>query len=272
MTESGLYNQIAVITGGSRGIGRPAAILLAHNGAAVVAAARSIAEIEETARIIQAQGGQAAAVPVDISEWQQTRQLAQETRRRFGPADILVVNAGTVQPLAMTWETEPAEWAGSISVNLIGAYYTVRAFLPEMVERRQGTIILVSSGAALHPFLGAGAYAAAKAGMNHFAHNLIAELAERDIPLQVYILQPGVVDTEMQGEIRSTTPAEFPAVERFRGYSETGVLRPPEEPAQVIYWLASGRAPDLTGQVISIDDPEIRKRVSRDLGVQLKGR
>ncbi len=272
MVQQKLHNHTAVITGGGRGIGRAAAILLAQKGAAVVVAARSTNEIEETAHIIQEQGGQAAAVPVDVSEWQQTQHLAQETESRFGPADILVVNAGTVQPLGMTWETPPEEWAGNITVNLTGAYFTLRAFLPQMVARRRGIIILVSSGAADRPFLGAGAYAAAKAGMNHFARNLVAELAEQDIPLQVYILSPGVVDTEMQVSLRATTPAEFPAVDRFRKYQESGVLRSPEEPAQVIYWLASGHAPDLTGQIVSLDDRKIRKRVVGDLGVQLQGR
>jgi len=272
MDQTHLQSQVAVITGGGRGIGRAAAVLLAQQGAAVVAAARSAREIEETASIIRDQGGKAAAVPADVANWSQAQRLAQETRHAFGPADILVVNAGTVQPLGLTWETPPEEWADNIDVNLVGAYYTVRAFLPEMVARRSGTIIMISTGAAVNPFLGAGAYASAKAGMNHFARNLAAELAEQDIPVRVFIFQPGVVDTRMQESLRETTRDEFPAVERFRAYHEKGVLREPEEPAKVIYWLATPYASDLTGQVVSIDDPNIRRRVAQDLGIQLPGR
>ncbi len=272
MAQSNLNGQVAVITGGGRGIGRAAAVLLAEKGAAVVTAARSAGEIEETARIIQGRGGQSAAVPTNVAEWQQAQRLSQETERAFGPADVLVVNAGVVQPFGMTWDTVPEEWANNINVNLIGAYYTVRAFLPAMVARAKGTIILVSSGAANHPFLGLGAYASAKAGLNHFARNLSAELAEQKIPLRVYILQPGVVDTRMQATMRGTTAEEFPAVERFREYHTGGVLRAPEEPAKLIYWLAASFAADLTGQIISIDDPVIRKRVAEDLGAELTGR
>ncbi len=272
MVQPSLFNQVAVVTGASRGIGRETALLLAQKGAAVVAAAQSSREIEDVADQIRQAGGRAAQVPTDVSQWEQAQHLAHETQRLFGATDILVVNAGVLAPFGMTWETSPEDWARNVDINLIGGFYTVRAFLPAMVERRHGIIILVSSGAALHPFLGAGAYASSKAELNHFGRNLSAELAEQSIPLRVYILQPGVVNTPMQASIRSTTQQEFPAVERFRVFYESGLLRSPREPAELIFWLTTPAAADLDGQVVSIDDPEIRRRVFEDLGLQLKGR
>lgn len=273
MQHSKSGQRVAVITGGGRGIGRAAALLLASKGFAVVAAARTPEEVEETARQIQEQGGQAAAVVADVSSWPQTQRLAQEAESRFGPVDALVVNAGVVGPFGMSWEADPEDWARNIQINLTGAYLTVRAFLPTMVQRRKGAIILISSGAATRPISGLSAYSSAKAGLEHFMNNLWAELTEKEIPLQIFSFRPGVVDTAMQANMRQTPATSFPSAPHYRTYYETGRLRSPEEPAQVIYWLTTPGAASLSGQVISIDDAQIRKQVAADLGVEpLRGR
>ena len=265
--EARLDDQVAVVTGGGRGIGRAAAILLARAGAAVCVTARTAEEIERTAQLIRGEGGRALAMPADVSEWAAVERLAAAVGQDLGPVDILVANAGVIDPVGDTWEVRPEDWADNVGVNLTGVFYAIRAFLPTMVARRGGVVILVSSGAARHPVPGWSAYCAAKAGVDHLARTLAAEVDQRDLPIRVHAMVPGVVDTSMQERVRGVSRARFASVDRYRAYHERGVLRPPEEPGAVIWWLATPMASDLHGQVVNIDSAAVRSRVADDLGV-----
>jgi NAD(P)-dependent dehydrogenase (short-subunit alcohol dehydrogenase family) len=266
-----LHGQVAVVTGAGRGIGRATAVTLAQAGADLSVAARTAADIEETARQVREQGSSALVVPADVSDWSAMQELEEKTFESLGPTDIVVVNAGTMQPVGETWEVSPSSWAESLRINLIGAFFTVRAFLPRMIGQRSGVIILVSSGAAGHPVPGWSAYCAAKAGLDHFARNVAAELDERNLPIRIHTLYPGVVATSMQRRIRNLSAEEFPRVEKYRDYHEKEILRPPEEPAKLIWWLATPLAAEFHGQVVDIDDEAIRNRVAAGLGVSKFG-
>ena len=261
-----LDHQVAVVTGGGRGIGRATAIRLAEAGASVIVSARTALEIEETAEEIEAMGGSARAFPADVSDWGAMSQLATETERAFGTPDIVVANAGVIEPVGDTWKVAPRAWAQNLDVNLTGVFHTVRAFLPAMVERGEGVLIFTSSGAATHPVVGWSAYCAAKAGLDHFVRNLAAELDERGLSIRAHSFYPGVVDTSMQKQIRQTSKEAFPRVDRFRDYHEEEVLRPPVEPATLVWWLATPMAAEFHGRPVNIDDPEIRRRLAEDLG------
>ena len=262
-----LDNRVAMVSGGGRGIGRASAIRLAEAGAAVMVTARTESEIEETAAEIRGRGGSAKAFPADVSNWETLLQLVRETERVFGAPDIVVANAGVIEPVGATWEVEPEGLARNLNVNLTGVFHTVRAFLPAMVERGEGVVIATSSGAATHPIAGWSAYCAAKAGLDHFVRNLAAELDDWGLPIRAHTFYPGVVDTAMQREIRQKGTEEFPRADAFRRYHEEGVLRPPEEPAALVWWLATPMASEFHGRPVSIDDPEIRRRLAQDLGV-----
>ncbi|MGD2104949.1 MAG: SDR family NAD(P)-dependent oxidoreductase, partial [Anaerolineae bacterium] len=106
-----LDGQVAVVTGGGRGIGRATAITLARAGASVVVTARTTSEIESTAAEIRAKGGSARAFPADVSDWEAVLRLARETQDAFGPPDVVVANAGVVEPVGDTWEVAPDAWA-----------------------------------------------------------------------------------------------------------------------------------------------------------------
>jgi NAD(P)-dependent dehydrogenase (short-subunit alcohol dehydrogenase family) len=233
----------------------------------VVLTARTESEIEETADRIRADGGSARAFPADVSDWDSLCRLAEETERVFGAPQIVLANAGIVEPTGDSWEVAPHAWAENISINLTGAFYTVRAFLPQMVDRDTGTLIFTSSGAATHSIPGWSAYCAAKAGVDHLVGNLAAEIDQRGLSLRVHAFYPGVVDTSMQKRIRQKSEKKFPLVEKYRRYHREGVLRPPEEPAALVWWLATPMAARFHGQPVSIDDPSIQRRLVEDLGV-----
>jgi len=260
-----------VVTGGGRGIGRATAIQLAEAGARVVVTARTTSEIERTAELIRQGDGEARAMTADVSDWGAVKALAEETEGAFGPADIVVANAGVIEPVGPTWEVEAEAWANNLRINLAGVFFTARAFLPSMIEQDSGVLIFTSSGAASHPVVNWSAYCAAKAGLAHFVRNLRAEFDAFGISVRAYTVIPGVVDTGMQRGIRGKSEEAFPGVERYRMYHERGVLRPPEEPAALIWWLATPMAADLEGHSANIDDPEMRRRMAEDLEIQRPG-
>lgn len=271
-----LKNKVIVVTGAGRGIGRATAIGLAEAGAHVVVTARSPRAIEAVTAKIREGGGQALAIPTDVSDPASVDLLAMQTLRAAGRIDILINNAGVIAPIGMTWEVPPLIWQRNVDINLVGPFLCTHAVLPHMIHqssqaRVRGKIINVSSGAAASPVPGWSAYCAAKAGVDQFTRVLAAELKNHNITVNG--VWPGIVDTHMQSEIRHTSPDRFPEQNRFKGYYQMGQLRSPEEVAQLLLWLASPFTDDITGQIIRIDDEEIRQQIAKDLGeASLAGR
>lgn len=262
-----LKNKVALITGASRGIGRATALALARAGAAVVLVARSKDEIGSVADEIKHQGGRALAIPTDVSHVSQVDHLLVLTLRAFGGVDILVNNAALIQPLGKVWETSPLAWQKLIAVNVIGPYLCARAVLPHMLEKGAGRIINISSGAADRDITAASAYCASKAALERFASTLAAEVEDAGVAVTVF--RPGIVDTPMQANMRNAPDHVFPLASVWQSWYDQAQLRPPEEPAQAIVWLASRFAQETNGQQFSIDDEAFRKRVAADLGVDL---
>lgn len=267
--EARLDGQLAVISGAGRGIGRAAAQCLARAGARTILFARTPAQIEEACEAIRAHGGQADAVVGDVSVWKDVARLADEVLSLAGVPHIVVANAGVIDPVGDTWTLPPEDWAKNLAVNLTGAFHIARAFLPHMIEAGRGVLIMTSSGAATHPVGGWSAYCAAKAGLDLFGKTR-AEETRRVCPnLRVHLLYPGIVDTAMQARIRHMPSERFPAVEEFRAYERLGLLRPVEEPAVLIWWLATPFARDYHGRVAALDDADVRQRLASDLGLPL---
>ncbi len=256
-----LENQVALVTGAGRGIGRAAALKLAGAGASVVLVARSTDEIASTADEVKRQGGQALAIPTDVSDVAQVDHLLVLTMRAFGRIDILVNNAALLQPVGKVWETSPTAWRKLIEVNIVGSYLCARVVLPHMLERGSGRIINLSSGAAEMNIIGTSAYNVSKAGLERFSGTLAAEVADQGIV--VTILRPGVVDTPMQSRLRETPAHLVPQV----AVPDQGRLRSPEEPAWAIVWLASPFAQDANGRLFSMDDETFRQQVAADLNL-----
>ncbi|MEM7034277.1 MAG: SDR family oxidoreductase [Chloroflexota bacterium] len=260
-----LENKVAIITGASRGIGRATALLLAEAGASVVLVARSANSIQALADEIKGNGGNALAIPTDVTNQADVDLLITMTMRAFRQVDILINNAGVLHPIGKTWEVSPQAWENLMRINVLGPYFCARAILPHMLERGDGRIINVSSGAAYKNIVGWGAYCASKAALDRFTGVLAEEVSDTNVVVTAF--NPGTTDTQMQADIRQTTTQTFPNGDFFRQLHETGKLFKPEEPAQLILWLASEFGEDKNGQIFDFGDPETRDVIAQELAI-----
>jgi NAD(P)-dependent dehydrogenase (short-subunit alcohol dehydrogenase family) len=247
-----LSGKVAIITGASRGIGEAAAEALAAAGAAVMLTARDGARTEAVAARITAAGGEAAAVACDVADYAAVQALVGATAQRFGSPDILVNNAGVIDPIAALADSDPAAWAKNVQINLVGAYNVVRALLPGMKAARGGTIVNVSSGAALRPLEGWSAYCSGKAGMAMLTQAIKLEEAANGI--RVFGFQPGTTDTDMQVLIRASGMNMVSQIPRAN-------LTPVAHPAKAIVYLCTKDADDMIGAEFSLRDEAFRKRI-----------
>ena len=197
-----LSGKTVIITGASRGIGEAAARLLADAGAKVVLAARSRDAIERIASEITESGGTAIAVACDVASWQEVEALVAETTRAFGAPDLLVNNAGVIEPIAHLADSDPGDWGTVVDINLKGVYHGLRAAIPLMLENGGGTVINISSGAATSALEGWSHYCATKAAVLSLTRCTDAEYRDRGI--RVIGLSPGTVRTEMQVSIKAS--------------------------------------------------------------------
>ena len=195
MSESQALNgQIAVITGGGRGIGAAIAIKLADMGARSIICGRTRAALEHTAAAIQGNGGQSTVVECDLTDLRSVEALAEHVGRDFGRIDILVNNAGIRGQQGPLQELPPDGWDNIVNTNLRGVYYMIRAFAPLMIRARSGHIINISSLAGKNPIANGAAYAASKWGLNGLSYSVAEELRAHNV--RVSVICPGSVHTD----------------------------------------------------------------------------
>jgi NAD(P)-dependent dehydrogenase (short-subunit alcohol dehydrogenase family) len=248
-----LERAVAVVTGAGRGIGRAIAIRLAEHGARVVLAARSDAELAEVERAIEAGGGQALAVPTDVTNERQVEDLMEAARRAYGPVEILVCNAGTGGPIGRIVDVSAAEWRGALETNLTAVFLCCRAAIPDLVRSGRGKIVIVASGVALRPAPRIGAYDASKAGVTNFAEYLAEELDEHGI--DVNAIRPGVVDTQLSRTHLASGPERGGLLVEHVTRGLEGGGTPPEKAADLVVYLASRSGDGLSGAgLISVED------------------
>jgi NAD(P)-dependent dehydrogenase (short-subunit alcohol dehydrogenase family) len=233
-----LAGNVAIVTGGGRGIGRAVALGLADAGAAVAIVARSAPELEETAEAIRAAGGRVLPLPADLTDAGAATHIVEETAKQLGPITLLVNNAGTPGPTGDDWAADPAAWWECIEVIVRGAFLCNQAVLPSMIERRNGRIIHMASTTGIRPIPFATATSVAKTALIRLAEGLAIQTAPHDV--QVFAIHPGVVRTRLVESYN----IEFPA----------DVYVPPEQAARLCVRLASGRYDALSGRFLTVAD------------------
>jgi 3-oxoacyl-[acyl-carrier protein] reductase len=241
----GLTGKIAVVTGGSRGIGAATAAALAANGVAVAVVGRDQAAIDTTVKAISAMDGKAVGVVADCTVEADVDALRQVVTDRLGPVDILAAFAGgNGMPVATASETA-AHWRAVIESDLTSTFLTVSAFLPSMIARRGGVIITMSSAAARQPARSSAAYAAAKGGVIAFTRHLANEVASDGI--RVNCLAPSAVEND---RLRSTTTPDVRAA--MAASFPLGRIGQPEDVAAAAMFLASPAASWVTGITLDV--------------------
>ena len=235
----------AVVTGGSRGIGRAISLELARAGARIVLTCREDLErAHATVAEIERAGGQAAALTMDVRRPEDVRALAERVGADFGGADILVNNAGVIKDALFPFMKEE-DWDYVVDVDLKGAFRVTRALIRGMLHKSYGRIINVVSVSGISGHAGQANYSAAKGGLIAFTKALALEFAPRGITVNA--VAPGLVDTEIIAHLKEEARREF------IGRIPMARFGTPEEIAAVVGFLASEKASYVTGQVWRAD-------------------
>ena len=240
-----LTGKTAIVTGGSRGIGRAAALTLAEAGADVaVIYAGNTAAAEETVRLIEEKGRKGLAIQCDVADEAAVTAMVKDVKKELGRIDILVNNAGITRDGLLTIMKED-DWQAVLDTNLTGAFHCTKAVTRLMMKQRSGSIINITSVVGETGNAGQANYAAAKAGLIGFTKSVAKELASRNIRCNA--IAPGCIETDMTAVLGEDT------VDAMIKTIPMGRVAQPEEVAKAVLFLASDDASYITGQTLNVD-------------------
>ena len=250
-----LAGNVALVTGGGRGIGRAVALALARGGANVAVAARSQSQVEEVAQEIRAIGRRSVAIPCDVGERGDVERMVKTAETELGPLEIVVNSAG-IAASAKFVETDDDLWERHLRVNLTGTFLVCRAVVPGMIQRRSGRIINIASTSGKVPYMYVAAYCASKHGVVGLTRAMGLELARYGITVNA--ICPGWVETDMTTQsieniVGKTGMKPDEVVKTLAAMSPQNRLIRPEEVAALTLWLASREAYGINAQAINLD-------------------
>jgi NAD(P)-dependent dehydrogenase (short-subunit alcohol dehydrogenase family) len=254
--EQPLQDVVTLITGGGRGIGRMLAQAYGAAGARVGVLARSANELCETVALVEAAGGIAAAARADVTNTTSVARAMRKLRHTLGPPDVLVNNAGIVGPIGPLWETATDDWWKTMEVNLRGTIICTQLALPEMIGRRRGRIINMSSQAGAFRWPLVSAYSVSKASLVKLTDNLARET--RRYGVSVFSVHPGLLPIGMATSDVMVDVAPASHAGRVRAWVEAefreGRGADPAAAAALLLRVASGELDPLSGQHLSVHD------------------
>ncbi|RRR74303.1 MAG: SDR family oxidoreductase [Candidatus Viridilinea halotolerans] len=244
-----LEDQVAVITGSSRGIGRAIAERFGAAGARVVVSSSQPQAVEETVHSLLARGVVASGMACDVRDRAQVEALFAHARATFKQVDIWVNNAGISGTFGRTIDVPPEEWGRVLQTNLLGTYYGCRTVLPYMLKRGKGKLINVTGGGFRQAQRFLGAYSASKAGIVRLSEALAREHAETK-GVTINVLAPGIVPTDMTKELVGIGPASevlwaFPKIMRIFGTTAA-------ETAELALYMVSPATDRVSGKVFEV--------------------
>jgi len=239
-----LTNQVALVTGASRGLGQAIAVALAAEGATIAAVARSEDALKSTLEAIRAAGGVAEPFALDVADSAACEETVTKITTKLDRIDILVNNAGVTRD-GLLMRMADADWDTVLDTNLKGAFLVTKAFVRSFIKQRSGRIINISSVIGLIGNAGQANYAASKAGLIGFTQSAARELASRGITVNA--IAPGFIETDMTAELTEALKAEI--LKKI----PLGCLGQSEDIAAAALYLAGPGARYVTGQVLTVD-------------------
>lgn len=245
--ELGLTGKVALVTGagGQKGYGKGIALCLAREGCDIIVVDINIEGAKQTAADVEALGRKALAIKADVADSAQVNEMAHTALAQFGRIDILVNNAGVSSPNKPFWEKSEVDWDQDININLKGTMNCTKAVIGQMLERKYGKIINISSIAVRGGAPYASIYAAAKSGIVGFTKSLALEVSH--LGINVNNIAPGLALTNFV----SKDPPEL--IEELTQRTPTRRINTTEDIANMVAYLASDVARNIVGQTISVD-------------------